>query len=66
MATESVRDRINHASASIDGVVSILEDMVDSDDHRVSRQAYAVADLMKRIGFELSELATRVDDRVEA
>lgn len=60
MATESVSTRIETASASIDGVASILQTMVQSEDTQISRAAYACCDLLERISDELDQVAVSV------
>jgi hypothetical protein len=58
MATESVTARLNHIAASVDGVASLLQEMVQSSDPEVSRQAFALADLCERNSQELGAIAT--------
>lgn len=58
MATESVTARLNHIAASIDGVASLLHEMVQSSDAALSRQAFALADLCERNSQDLSEIAS--------
>lgn len=60
MARESVSDRLNRAAASIEGVASFLNDMVQSEDKEAAKQAFAHADLLARISDELSDLGTEV------
>lgn len=53
-------ERIETASASIDGVAAILQDMVQSPDRQTSRAAYACCDLLERISDELDHVAVSV------
>lgn len=61
MATESVADRVNKAAASVDGVASVVNDWVQSDDLNLSRQAYAMGDLLERISADLSRMASELE-----
>lgn len=60
MATATVADRINRAAASLDGVSSILNDMVDTADFDTARQVFALADLLDRINSDLSNVAAEI------
>lgn len=60
MANESVSDRINLAAASIEGVASFLNEMVQSECMETSKQAFALADLLTRISSDLSRIGTEV------
>ncbi len=55
----SIASRIETASASIDGIAAILQDMVSSEDLQASRKAYSCADLLERISDELDHLAVQ-------
>lgn len=60
MASESLASRIETASCSVDGVASYLMDLVGSPDLQVSRQAYALGDLMERISVDLDGIANEI------
>ena len=60
MTTHSLADRIEAASCSIDGVAAFLMDLVQSPDLQVSRMAYAMGDLLQRLGGDLDEVALEV------
>lgn len=60
MNTETISDRINTVSASLDGVTAFLYDLVDSGDLTASRKAYTLADLTRRMVSELSQTAVDI------
>lgn len=56
----SITARIQHISGGVDGAAAILQELVSSQDVDVSRQTFAVADLLERLSTELDQVASLV------
>lgn len=54
---QSISGRVQHISASVDGAAAILQELIAHEDPEISRQAYAVSDLLERLSRELDEVA---------
>ena len=57
----SITGRVQHISASVDGAAAILQELVAHEDLEVSRQSFAVADLLERLSTELDQVAGLVE-----
>lgn len=55
------RRDFQHISASVDGAAAILQELVAHEDLEVSRQSFAVADLLERLSTELDQVAGLVE-----
>lgn len=60
MAIESIQNRINKITASMAGVSSFLEELVQDDDVAISNQAFAMSDLLDRLINDLDGIAIEV------
>lgn len=56
-AAETASIRLHHAAGVVDGVACVLEGFVQHADTEVSRQMFALADLLDRVSTDLSTLA---------
>lgn len=61
---DALAQRIANASCTVDGVAALIQDSIVAEatpeDMERSRRFYALADLLERVGDELSELEVSV------